>query len=523
MDALLAGLTMAFGTCQTQWKEKEKCYAFADNWVCGSLAFDSMEHEITSHFLCTSSVLLLFASPAHAASLQRPKIVSLRCPVASFIGRMPGHHATSSSSTPKVHSHTLPPDQPLPSLSLSRSIYNVEPYRETFRRVFPNGGIGIVEMLFRTNLLALVGGGRNPRFPPNKVMIWDDHQNRCIGELSFRSEVKAVKLRRDRVVVVLSTKIYVYRFSDLHLQDQMNTLPNPRGLVALCPDNNNTVLACLGINKGSVRVELYDSRKSTLIPAHESELSQIALNLDGTRLATASDKGTLIRIFDTYSGELLQELRRGMDRAEIYSLAFNASSTFVACSSCKGTVHIFALGADGGMNSSSGSGGGGGGGGRQGGVVRSGSLDNVGVGGGGVGGDEVKNTTSGLSFMRNLLPQMTPRYFSSEWSFAQVRGLEAKTVVAFGAREQTLICVGADGSYMVSNFAKGGEAERVSYKKLVKSAEEEDEDHFATTPSSSSGGGLPPPPSSTSLPPPRGNMGTANVNGSDAGPLQAIS
>jgi WD40 repeat protein len=172
----------------------------------------------------------------------------------------------------------------------------VEPYRETFRRVFPNGGIGIVEMLFRTNLLALVGGGRNPRFPPNKVMIWDDHQNRCIGELSFRSEVKAVKLRRDRVVVVLSTKIYVYRFSDLHLQDQMNTLPNPRGLVALCPDNNNTVLACPGINKGSVRVELYDSRKSTLIPAHESELAQIALNLDGTRLATASDKGTLIRV-----------------------------------------------------------------------------------------------------------------------------------------------------------------------------------------------------------------------------------
>ena len=45
----------------------------------------------------------------------------------------------------------------------------------------------------------------------------------------------------------------------------------------------------------------------------------------------------------TYTGELLQELRRGMDRAEIYSIAFNPASTFLACSSCKGTVHIFAL------------------------------------------------------------------------------------------------------------------------------------------------------------------------------------
>jgi hypothetical protein len=29
----------------------------------------------------------------------------------------------------------------------------------------------------------------------------------------FKNEVKAVKLRRDRVVVVLKTKVYVYRFN----------------------------------------------------------------------------------------------------------------------------------------------------------------------------------------------------------------------------------------------------------------------------------------------------------------------
>ncbi len=28
--------------------------------------------------------------------------------------------------------------------------------------------------------------------------------------------------------------------------------------------------------------------------------------------------------------------------------------------------------------------------------------------------------------------------------------------------------VGADGSYLVSNFAKGGEGERASYKKFIK-------------------------------------------------------
>jgi WD40 repeat protein len=327
-------------------------------------------------------------------------------------------------------------------------IYNCDPFKETFQRDFNKGGIGYVEMLFRCNILALVGGSRHPRYPPNKVMIWDDHQNRCIGELSFRSEVKAVKLRRDRVVVVLEYKIYVYNFADLKLVDHIETTCNSKGLCALCPYSSNTVLVCPGLQRGHVRVELYDMKKTTLIPAHETSLACFALNPDGTRLATASEKGTLVRIFDTATGQPLQELRRGADRAEIYSICFNNATRWLAVSSDKGTVHVFSLK---GVNPSQ--------------EDQEKEQEKK-------AGDKKKNPKSSLSFMKGLLP----KYFSSEWSFAQYRVPDVRTIVAFGSEKNSIIVVSADGTYYKALFdpeKPGQECVQESYSKFVKGPDED--------------------------------------------------
>jgi hypothetical protein len=118
-------------------------------------------------------------------------------------------------------------------------------------------------MLYKCNILALVGGGHNPKFSPNKVVLWDDHATKPIGELIFKHLVCAVKLKTDRIVIVLEHKIFIYNFSTLKLLNHIDTCSNPKGLCSMNTDSKKTIIACPGKKLGSVFI-MYNSEKQVL-------------------------------------------------------------------------------------------------------------------------------------------------------------------------------------------------------------------------------------------------------------------
>lgn len=65
-------------------------------------------------------------------------------------------------------------------------------------------------------------------------------------------QVRAVRLRRDRIAVALEHKVLVYNFADLRLLHSIETLSNPGGLLAMSPSADQTVLACPGLHVGQV-------------------------------------------------------------------------------------------------------------------------------------------------------------------------------------------------------------------------------------------------------------------------------
>jgi len=185
-----------------------------------------------------------------------------------------------------------------------------------------------------------------------------------ICELTFPTTILAVKLNRRRLVVVLEERIYVYDISNMKLLHEIETSPNPNAICALSPSSDNSFLAYPSPlpspttpfaatppaaptgAAGTGDVMVFDAlglSVTNIVQAHKTALACVSLNTAGTLMATASDKGTVIRVFSLPNGDRLHEFRRGSYPARIYSLAFNAVSTLLCVASDTETVHIFKL------------------------------------------------------------------------------------------------------------------------------------------------------------------------------------
>ncbi|KAE8152030.1 WD40-repeat-containing domain protein [Aspergillus avenaceus] len=218
-------------------------------------------------------------------------------------------------------------------------VFNTDPCELKVSRDF-NAGIGVAVMLGQSNYLAIVGGGRQPKFPQNKLVIWDDAKQKAVITLEFRTSVLGVRLSKSRIVVALLNSIHIFAFSSPPQKlTVFETTDNPMGLACL----GQKLLAFPGRSPGQVQLVELETGNVSIIPAHSSPLRAMALSPDGEVLATASEMGTLVRVFSTSNCTKMAELRRGVDQAVIFSLAISPSNNLLAVTSDKSTLHVFDL------------------------------------------------------------------------------------------------------------------------------------------------------------------------------------
>ncbi|EGC35079.1 hypothetical protein DICPUDRAFT_33979 [Dictyostelium purpureum] len=316
-------------------------------------------------------------------------------------------------------------------------IFNSDPY--TLYYTQNNGGVGLVEMLFSTSLVSIVGSGDN-NTSQRRLIINNIKNNVPICDLNFVTAILSVKMNRKRIVVIMETKIHIYDINNMKLLETREIAPNPKGLCALSPSNTNYIVYPASQNNGNILVmDILTLETVNLIQAHKSQISALALSQDGTLLATASDKGTVIRVYTLPNATKSLSFRRGSIPAIIHSMTFSLDSKYLCVCSDTGTIHIFKIDFNNNSNNSNG--------------------NNTNVSNSGSGG--VYGLANGLtSKMSSYLPEVISQVWEPSRDFARIKiPAGIPSICALSQNNKTVMVLTADGLYLQFNFDEsiGGE------------------------------------------------------------------
>lgn len=227
--------------------------------------------------------------------------------------------------------------------------------RERLRRdphPHPRSSVMRVAMLMRSSIFAMVNQTFETSGEPapgcmNKVQIWEERKQKVVAELRCRNEVKSVCLHKDIIVMVCEYVIYVYTSGDVKVILHLDTGSNKLGLCAVATGSDPWLLCCPAQNKGAIRIQCgQDATATHVFQAHQSGVAALELSASGSLVATASETGTVMKVFRTKDGEALYRLRRSFSTrpAVISSLAFGGpDDCYLAVASSSVTVHIFKL------------------------------------------------------------------------------------------------------------------------------------------------------------------------------------
>ena len=280
-------------------------------------------------------------------------------------------------------------------------------------------------MLFKTNILALVTSDENI----HKLIMWDDNQSKVLCEFKFNYKILNVKLSKDKIIVICRAQIFIFNLNNFKEIDKIETGDNPYGAVALSAKEDQALLAYPDkedekkAEKGLVKIKNFEKSKDLNIKAHQNKIAYLLLSHDNRVIASASEKGTLIPIFNTENGNLLQELRRGKDKVDIKYICFELNLKYIAASSNKGTIHIWSLSNTlKKLNNKE--------------SKESECKEN----------NLIENQSSNFKWLPNYLGGLGAQFFNGEWSFDQIRNIEPKSIFCFG-NENTIIIVSSNGKY----------------------------------------------------------------------------
>lgn len=313
-----------------------------------------------------------------------------------------------------------------------------------------------IQMLYRSNLVMLVkGSAENHRIPDTTIMFYDDKMNETTGELDLKYNINKLKMRKDSIYILHDNQLQVFSLESMQVTRRIETRLNPYSIFA-CSYHENTRLVAYPSpdrDSGFFTVKNLANDKQMVIDAHSHDIECIDMDYNGTVIASASKKGTIIRVFRLKDGSVLQEFRRGIDNAKIMSITLDVSGTLLGLSSDSGTVHIYSI-----NNPDVDS--------KEGSLAASSSAFSERSAGGSTALD-INNKKSRFSFLKKAI-----KYFDSEWSSLQLKVDEKIVFVNFNSDSSEILVYKSTGKFwkydMSTHFEKNKGKKKVELTDCVR-------------------------------------------------------
>jgi hypothetical protein len=181
--------------------------------------------------------------------------------------------------------------------------------------------------------------GTSPRYlnawkwtPPSKVL----------ASLPCQETIEDCQWNNQYILIVTLSQLLLYSFDHLQLLVTIHHYPSNLN-ACLCNNLEGNSFLIFPSSTEIGNISLYDISQSRLlnkIQAHQGNISKLTVNTSGTLLATASDTGTIIRIFSLPSGDILYSYRIHHLPLTITSLSFCEKSLFLLVISSNSMISI---------------------------------------------------------------------------------------------------------------------------------------------------------------------------------------
>jgi len=168
-------------------------------------------------------------------------------------------------------------------------------------------------------------------------VLWNEATKSPYAQLHFPSKVRRIAVTGERFAVVTDLAIHVHRVLPPEQLCAIETSPDIPGVVALAISGNT---AAVNRSKNTdVIVVGPDGCAITNITAHNHGVGCIALSVDGSLLATTSERGTVVHVYDITSvPPIFKELRRSTTAGRTTHLTFSRDNTTLAACGDYGVV-----------------------------------------------------------------------------------------------------------------------------------------------------------------------------------------